>query len=100
MIHDDEENTMTEQLTDERLAEIREWRDELGASRRVADGGPYSALRDAVAEIERLRGEVSRCEAGMDAVLALSDDPNGMASVGQIARAYQQGRRAAEGVSR
>jgi hypothetical protein len=38
-------------LSDERLAEIRDWRDQLGR------GGQYNLLSDAIHEIERLRAE-------------------------------------------
>lgn len=44
-------------LSDERLAEIREWRDDLGRQTAFAAVGPYSALNDALAEIDRLDGE-------------------------------------------
>lgn len=46
-------------LSPQREAEIREWRDELGARKDFAAVGPYTALHDALAEIDRLRSELS-----------------------------------------
>lgn len=51
---------MAEPLSPERLAEIREWRDELGKSTSADGVGPYNAIRDLLAEVERLNGETER----------------------------------------
>jgi hypothetical protein len=47
-----------EPLPPERLTEIREWRDELGARKDFANVGPYSAIRDLYAEVERIETEI------------------------------------------
>lgn len=54
-----EEAGAPEELTPEREAEIREWRDELGSGTSFLNVGPYCALHDALGEIDRLRAEVS-----------------------------------------
>lgn len=51
---------MAEPLSPERLAEIREWCDELGKSTSADGVGPYNAIRDLLAEVERLNVETER----------------------------------------
>ncbi|MET9521456.1 hypothetical protein [Streptomyces coeruleorubidus] len=58
-----EEAGAAQALTAEREAEIREWRDELGARKDFAAIGPYCALHDSLAEIDRLRTELKRARA-------------------------------------
>lgn len=51
-----------QQFTPEREAEIREWLDELGSRKDFPSVGPYTALLDSLAEIDRLRGRVTELE--------------------------------------
>lgn len=72
----DERTTIAEEagapqtLTPEREAEIREWRDELGARKDFTAVGPYCALHDSLAEIERLRAELATTERRVRAQIA------------------------------
>lgn len=51
---------MTEHLSPERETEIREWEAELGKGKTLAGVGPYTALRDTLAEMDRGRAERDR----------------------------------------
>lgn len=64
---------MTARLTPQREAEIVEWRDLLGTSHCAEDAGPYSALRDLLAEVEAQRAESAAVRAERDELKRTSE---------------------------
>lgn len=62
---------MTEPLTPQREAEIREWEADLGKGTTPAGVGPYAALHDTLAELDRTRARLADHVEGLNDLAAL-----------------------------
>lgn len=78
-------------MSPEREAEIREWEAELGKGKSSAGVGPYTALRDTLAELDRVNAERERLYAQVQTVIELSaellaerDNPQARADEGKL----------------